>query len=342
MASFFIEYGLFLAKTITIIVGLLIVITAIFSLSQKGKSEEGTLLISYVNDRINEIRKSIQTETLSKSERKEWLKQEKKKLKEKDKNGKNTDATAKRMFVLDFDGDIRASDVNALKETINAIIESASSQDEVLLKIESAGGFVHSYGLAASQLSRLKKHNIHLTVAIDKVAASGGYLMACVADQIIAAPFSIVGSIGVLAQIPNFHRLLNKHNIDYEQHTAGEYKRTLTVFGKNTDKSRKKFQEDLEQTHSLFKGFITEHRPQVNIDDVATGEHWHASKAFEYKLVDEIKTSDDFILDKVKTHEVYELAYEEKQGITDKISHCFASAITSSANKIINSFSFYK
>ena len=109
-----------------------------------------------------------------------------------------------------------------------------------------------AYGLAASQMQRIRDKKLKLTVCVDKVAASGGYMMAVVADKIIAAPFAVLGSIGVLAQVPNFHRLLKKHDVDFEMLTAGKYKRTLTMFGENTDKGREKFQEDIEDTHVLF------------------------------------------------------------------------------------------
>ena len=112
---------------------------------------------------------------------------------------------------------------------------------------------------------------IGMNATFDKVAASGGYMMACIGDRILSAPFAVLGSIGVVAQIPNLHRLLKKHDVDYEVLTAGEYKRTLTVFGENTDKGRQKFQEDLELTHVLFKDFVSRYRPQLDIDQVLGG-----------------------------------------------------------------------
>lgn len=319
MIDFLTQYGLFLAKTLTLIVGILVTIAGIIALTQKGKSNEGILVITHLNEKFDEIRHTLQAETLTKNFFKKWLKQQK--VEEKlNKKEEKKDPNASRLFVTYFDGDIRASQVHGLRETISAILEVASPEDEVLVVLESAGGFVHSYGLAASQLHRLKERKLFVTVAIDKVAASGGYLMACVANKILAAPFAIVGSIGVVAQLPNFHRLLDKHDIDYEVHTAGEYKRTLTLFGKNTDKAKKKFQEEIEETHDLFKQFIVDNRPQVNIDHVSTGEHWYGTKAYDLKLVDKIQTSDDFILAKLKTTQVFEIGYEEKQKLSEKIT----------------------
>jgi serine protease SohB len=237
------------------------------------------------------------------------------KLKEK----KHDDVKRKRIFVLDFKGDIKASEVSSLREEITALLTIADKQDEVVALIESSGGTVHGYGLAASQLRRIRDKEIFLTVAVDKVAASGGYMMACVANKIIAAPFAILGSIGVLAQIPNFHRLLKRFNIDFEQLSAGEYKRSLTLFGENTDKDRKKLQEELEDTHNLFKDFVKENREQVEIDMISTGEHWYGRRALDYKLVDELCTSDDYLSAAAADADIFEIKYERRKPITEKI-----------------------
>ncbi|HWY24630.1 MAG TPA: protease SohB, partial [Nevskia sp.] len=224
-----------------------------------------------------------------------------------------------RLFVLDFHGDLNASHVEALREEISALLQVARPQDEVLLRLESAGGVVHGYGLAASQLRRIRERGLRLTVAVDKVAASGGYLMACVADRVVAAPFAIVGSIGVVAQLPNFNRLLREKHIDFELHTAGEYKRTLTLFGENTNAARVKFREELDQTHALFKSFVAANRPQLPLQQVATGEHWYGTQALELKLVDELRTSDDWLLEKVKDADVYELHYRLRRSLRDQL-----------------------
>lgn len=323
MIEFLLQYGLFLAKTLTLVVAFIVIVATLISLSLKAKNEDGTLIISSVNEKINDIRQSFQSETLPKEEWKKWQKAQKQEAKDKKKNQKNQNNGYPRLFVLRFDGDMRASQVTGLRESISAILDIATDLDEVLVVLESAGGFVHGYGLAASQLHRLRARNLNLTVAIDKVAASGGYLMACVAHKIIAAPFAIIGSIGVVAQIPNFHKLLTKNHVDFELHTAGEFKRTLTMFGENTEKARKKFQEELEETHLLFKQFITNNRPQVDIDKVATGEHWHAIDAIKLNLIDEILTSDDLILNKAQNIPVFEISYEEKQKFSEKLTSSF-------------------
>lgn len=336
MLAFLADYGLFLAKTLTIIFAIILTLGAILALVQRAKREDGTLLITSLNEKYEDLTQNLQAETLDKSDLKKWQKAQQKENKSKKKKSKENKTTP-RLFVYEFDGDIKASETHGLREIVSAIISIATPDDQVLVIVDSAGGYVHNYGLAASQLHRLRQHNLNLTVAIDKCAASGGYLMACVANQIIAAPFAIVGSIGVIGQLPNFHKLLEKNHIDFEIHTAGEFKRTLTLFGENTDKGRKKFQEEIEETHLLFKQFIAAHRPEVDINHIATGEHWHAVDAQRLKLVDDIKTSDDYILAKIPEWDVFQLSFEEKQKLSEKIA---GNILASIEKKILKWLSF--
>ena len=259
---------------------------------------------------------AVNSNILPKEAIKKLAKTEKQKQKAK---SKSKEEQLRRIFVVNFHGDIRASAVASLREEITAILMVANEKDEVFVRLESGGGIVNAYGLAASQLMRIRERNIPLTIAVDKVAASGGYMMACVANKIIAAPFSIVGSIGVVAQIPNFHRLLKKHDIDFEQFTAGEFKRTVTVFGENTEEARVKFRKEVEDIHLLFKDFIAKHRPQVDIVQVSTGEHWPGIRALENRLVDELKTSDDYLLENSKNAELFEIKYTTKKSFLEKI-----------------------
>jgi len=308
--QFLSEYGLFLAKTLTWVVAILFLLSGIIAITSRGK-EKGKLKTKRLNHHYAEMRSKLQQEIWTKSE----LKQAAKKAKQAKKN-KLSDG---RIFVIDFDGDIRASAVGGLRHVITAILILANPQDEVVICLESAGGMVNTYGLAASQLQRIKQHGLSLTVIIDKMAASGGYLMACVADKILAAPFAIIGSIGVVAQMPNFHRLLKKNHIDYEQMTAGEFKRTLTVFGENTEKAKQKFQQELDDIHLIFKQFVKANRPSLDIDKVATGEHWLASKALEFNLVDGLTTSDDYLLKASEQYEIFKLEYHEKRSLKQRI-----------------------
>ncbi len=241
-------------------------------------------------------------------------------IKEQKKQDKKIEITSKpRLFVIDFIGDIKASAVDNLRKEITMILSVATHDDEILVTLESGGGTVNSYGLGASQLQRILSHNIPLTVSVDKIAASGGYLMACVANKVLAAPFAIIGSIGVVAQMPNFHRLLKKHNIDFELLTAGEYKRTLTMFGENTDKAREKFGNELENIHHVFKDHISKHRKQVSMEKVATGEYWLAKEAFELKLVDKLTTSDEYINQKIQSHKVLRIEHKTKPSFMAKL-----------------------
>ena len=226
----------------------------------------------------------------------------------------------KHLFVLDFDGDIKATPVDKMREEISALLTLATENDEVLVRLESGGGAVHAYGLAASQLQRIRDHRIPLTVAVDRVAASGGYLMACVADKVIAAPFSIIGSIGVLAQIPNFNKLMKKNDIDFEQLTAGKYKRTLTLLGENTEEARQKMQEELEEVHDQFKDFVGSRRPDMDIEEVATGELWLGERALQLGLVDDLRTSDDYLMSQRENASLIQLKYTGQQTLMEKIT----------------------
>jgi len=256
----------------------------------------------------------------------------KSKSKKKDKNKE----TSQQVFVLDFDGDIKASAVKHLREEISTLISTANKGDEVIIRLESGGGMVHSYGLAAAQLVRLKDAGLKLTVCVDKIAASGGYMMACVADKIIAAPFAVIGSIGVVSQLPNFNKLLKKNDVDYEMFTAGDYKRTVTVFGENDDEDRAKYQQELEQTHDLFKHFVNTYRSELDLNKVANGEHWYGEDALKLKLVDKLQTSDSYILQLMEDNEVYALHSRQKPTLAEKLglSQAAEATITMAVDKL--------
>lgn len=344
MYDFFSEYGLFFAKTLTLAIifvgSILLLIVA--AAQGKRKSGEGEFEIEHLNEKLSETTKAVKEAVFDKDAFEQELKAEKKAEKARKKAAKNkgdepdSEEARKRVFVLDFDGDIRASDVDSLRETISAVLTIARPEiDEVVLKLESGGGMVHSYGFAASQLKRITNKKIELTVCVDAVAASGGYMMACTANKILAAPFSIIGSIGVVAQIPNFNKLLKKHDIDYEVLTAGEYKRTMTVFGENTDEGRKKFIEDLEETHVLFKDFIHDQRPDLDLAKVANGDVWYGKQALELGLIDGLKTSDEYLLESCETADVYEVSYEVKTGLVDRLGEMVSLSISKTADRFL-------
>ncbi|MGP4952712.1 protease SohB [Psychrobacter sp. T6-1] len=280
--------------------------------------------------RREDLMEATQGKAALKLLKKNMAKKAKQALKAKSKaKKKNKDADkSTQVFVLDFDGDIKASAVKHLREEISTLISTANKGDEVVIRLESPGGVVHGYGLAAAQLARLKDAGLTLTVCVDKVAASGGYMMTCVADKIIAAPFAIIGSIGVVSQLPNFHKWLKNHDVDYEMFTAGDYKRTVTVFGENDDEDRVKYQQELEQTHELFKHFVTTYRPKLDLQKVATGEHWYGEDAIELNLIDSLQTSDSYLLELMKDNEVYALHSRQKPTLAEKLGLAQAAEAT--------------
>ncbi len=311
------EYGLFLAKAVTFVVALLICLAVAASFGQKSKqSAKGHLEIKKLNEHYELLKTDLKHSLLDKDAIKKLHKEEKKQEKA---NKKKPKEQKPRLFVIDFHGDMKASATKSLREEVTAVLSVAETTDEVLVRLESAGGLVHSYGFAASQLQRIRDTGIKFTIAVDKVAASGGYMMACTANKIIAAPFAVIGSIGVMAQVPNINKLLKKHDVDIELHTAGEYKRTLTMLGENTDKGREKFKQDIQDTHELFKNFIKQERKQVEIEEVATGEIWYGQQALEQKLVDKIMTSDEYIYSQVDKLDIVQVTYTTKKGLPEKL-----------------------
>jgi serine protease SohB len=328
VTEFFFEYGLFAAKLATFVIAALAVIVVAFGFTRRvRRSMKGHIETTRVNDEIQAMHDALDAGVTDPDSFKQHLKQKRRERKRERKARKKaleqaqgSDAGAKpRLFVLDFEGDLRASAVSRLRHEITAVLSMARDGDEVAVRLESRGGMVHSYGLASSQLQRIKDRGVALTVCVDKVAASGGYMMACVADRILAAPFAILGSIGVVAQLPNFNRWLKNKDIDFEMITAGEYKRTLTIFGENTDKGREKFVEEIEDIHLLFKEFVAEHRPGLEIEGVASGETWFGQRALERGLVDELITSDEYISGACDKADVFEVRFVERKTLPERL-----------------------
>lgn len=305
MTAALIDYGLFLAKTLTLLLGIGLLVVLAVRARKSDQAGGDHLEVTHLNDHYRDLAHQLRQASRPDKTYQRSLKAERKVEKARAKAAEDR----ARLFVIDFQGDIKATESAALREIISALLLEAQAGDQVLLRLENSGGLVTEHGLAASQLTRLRAKGIRLTVAVDKVAASGGYLMAVVADQIIAAPFAVVGSIGVVAQLPNFHRVLERHGVDYELHTAGDYKRTLTLFGENTDAGREKLRQQLEDIHVLFKDFIHEYRPGLDLARVATGEYWHGTQALALGLIDEIQTSDDFLLAAAEQTDLYRVSY---------------------------------
>lgn len=315
MNEWFSEYGLFLAEAATLAVAAIVVI-AVATKGRGGSQERTRLKIEELNGRYRARQRRLRLATLDKKRRKAAQKAFKRDDKHSDRHqGDKQRAT---VWVIDFHGDIKASGTSRLAEEVSLLIEASEPGDEVVVRLESGGGLVHAYGLAAAQLDRLRQAEISTTVCVDKVAASGGYMMACCADRVQAAPFAVLGSIGVVAQLPNLHRLLKRHDIDVELLTAGRYKRTLTVFGENTEEGREKFVDELENTHALFKRFVGERRPALDIDAIATGETWYGSEAVEKGLVDAVGTSEAYLLERMASARVVSVALEKRRGMAER------------------------
>lgn len=329
--EFLADYAGFLIRLLSIALIILLILSVVAS----GKSKQrkgGNLTISKLNEGYQAMKSELSKQLFDKKTLKQQQKALKKQKKEEQKQ-KVDQEEKKRIYVIDFDGDMKASAVQSMREEITAILSVATAKDEVVVRLESPGGVVHGYGLAASQMQRIKDKGIPLTVTVDKVAASGGYMMACVADKIVAAPFAILGSIGVVAQVPNIHRLLERNTIDVELHTAGKYKRTLTMLGENTDEGREKFKQDLEDTHELFKRFVSTNRPVLDIETIATGETWYGSEAVENKLADSVMTSDAYLEQFYADYDVLQVSYRETKGLTERIGLGVFSALEQKATK---------
>jgi len=318
--EFLADVGGFLLKAAIIVFAFVVITGVIAQAAQKQKKQKGELEVTHLSRELQEMQDALQMELLDKKARKKAEKLLKKARKSEEKHDK-------RLFVIDFKGSLDAKEVDSLRREVNAILSMATDKDDVLVRLESGGGVVNGYGLAAAQLQRLREHGMTVHVAVDKVAASGGYMMACVGHKIYAAPFAFIGSIGVVAQIPNVHRWLKNHDIDFEQITAGEFKRTLTIFGENTEEGRRKFKKDLEVIHHQFKDFVQTNRPQLDIDKVATGEVWSGQQAKELGLVDEIITSDAWLLKQLSEREILKLEYSVKKPISERFAKGAATLI---------------
>ena len=317
--EFLANWGLFAVKLVTVLVFVFLLVSLLISLAMQAKAHNEddndkikfkfTNLFNFYKDNIDKLDAAIDEfdESKSDKEKKAYLKQKAKALKtapeklreEKAERIKKAEEQGEfcpeHLYVIDFDGDARASQVDELTSKVNLILAKATDKDEVIIKLTSPGGVVNGYGLCASQLERIRNKGINLVACVDTVAASGGYMMSCVASKIVAAPFSYVGSIGVVAQIPNFNKVLKNHDVEYEQVTAGKYKRTLTMFGENTPEARDKFKQEITLIHNRFKAIVAKYRTKLDIENIATGEYWLAEDAKELNLVDQISTFDEYL-----------------------------------------------
>ncbi|OHV11893.1 protease SohB [Kushneria phosphatilytica] len=333
MGDWFYEYGLFLAEAMTFVVAVAAIALIIVKARNQAGGHRGATL--QVRNRHTYMRHHLETLEDAKLSRAQRIRQHKQRRKQSKREQRDrTGDHRKTLWVLDFHGDLKASRIPALTEEISSILLAAKSDDEVMLRLESGGGLVHAYGLASAQLDRLKQAGLKLTVCVDKVAASGGYMMACCADRLIAAPFAVIGSI-VVAQVPNVHRLLKRNDIDVEVLTAGRYKRTLTVLGENTEEGRARFLEDLHETHELFKSWVSEHRPVLDIEQVADGDIWFGRQALKDKLIDEVNTSEAWLQSRGEDVRILEVALKSKRSVMERLGRTASKAVERGVDRAI-------
>jgi len=337
--EFLSELGLFVAKAAIVVVAIVAIIAAIGrAASRSPEDREGKIVVKKLNDRLDRMKRALDARLLPKpaAKRARRAAEAERKARRKAKGEALEAMLARpRVFVLTFDGNLRATATDDLREEISAILAVARDGDEVVVKLKSPGGMVHAYGFAASQLERVRERGLRLTAAVDLVAASGGYMMAAVADRILAAPFAVVGSIGVMAGIPNFHRFLKRRDIDFELLTAGEDKRSLTLFGENTEADRRKLQGEIEDVHALFKAHVQRLRPGVDIERVATGKSWYAAQALELGLVDELITSDEYLLRRAGEADVLSVAHRVKAPLLDRVGRTVETTVARSVDRML-------
>jgi serine protease SohB len=332
------EYLLFLAETATLVVAALAVVagvTGVIATARRRGRNRPRLQVTDLGRRQDGLRQALQGHLMPRRLVRRERKADKSRRRAESRRLVAGGAARPRVFVLDFVGDIRASAVAGLREEVSAVLAVAAEGDEVLVRLENPGGLVNDQGLAASQLLRIHSRGIPLTVAVDKVAASGGYMMACVADRIVAAPFAVVGSIGVIAQIPNVQRLLDRAGVDVEQFKGGEFKRTVTPYGRTTEADRAKFTQEIEDVHALFKEFVATNRPQLDLAVVGTGEIWYGSRALDLQLVDELSTSDDYLLGLRERADLFGVRYATARPMAAKLTPRLAAALSAVFERLL-------
>jgi serine protease SohB len=332
---FWLDVAAFVIKALIIVVALAALVFLVARLARSAETKDREIKVRSLNERYDDLRDSLNAALLDKRQRKALIKTRKK-----EKKARRSDDSTKRIFVLAFKGDMRARAVKELGMAIDAVLTIARpGTDEVVLRLDSPGGTVTGYGLGAAEILRLREHKIKVTASVDQVAASGGYMMACAADRIVAAPFAVVGSIGVVAPIPNLHRLLQKNEIDFEEMTAGEFKRSVSVLGEITPAGREHFRGKLEDMHGAFKTHVARCRPNVDIASVANGDTWLASEAVALGLVDEISTGDEILFRVRESARLYEVTVETPKTLMQQLLSGIGGAARAAADFMVSRLS---
>ena len=328
--EFWLDIAAFAVKAGLIVAAIGALVFVISRVTRDGEDSAPDLKVTCLNDHYEDMEARLSGAVLDKKAVKALAKVRKKAAK-----AQKGPETGKRLYVLAFEGDVKASAVTRLGNQVDALLTLARpGQDEIVVKVDSPGGTVNGYGLAATQLLRLRDAGLALTVCVDQVGASGGYLMACTANKILAAPFAIVGSIGVVAQVPNLHRLLKKNDIDFEEITAGEFKRSVSLLGEITPAGREHFRGKLDATHVAFKDFVARYRPALKIDEVANGDYWYGSEAIGLGLVDELMASDDYLFRARTSARLFSVTSEERKPLLKQLLEGLGFAFDAAVSRL--------
>ena len=333
---FWLDIAAFLVKALIIVAALggLAILVARLARAGEGRDRDDEIKVKSLNERYDDMRDAVNEALLDRKELKALAKAKKKEAKTAAKVRRGR-TPGKRVYVIAFKGDIRATAVKRLGSEIDAVLIGARpGTDEAVIRIESPGGTVTGYGLAAAEILRLREHKIKVTASVDQVAASGGYMMACAAERIVAAPFAVVGSIGVVAPVPNLHRLLQKNEIDFEEMTSGEFKRTVSVLGEITPAGREHFRGKLDATHEAFKAHVAQCRPNVDITRVANGDYWLAREGLALGLVDEIMTGDELLFRARDSARLYEVSTEARKTLLQQLLSGLGVAVEKAADLV--------
>ncbi len=236
-----------------------------------------------------------------------------------------------RLAVLRFQGlrDLNASGDQRLSEAIDEVLVNRDHFEEAVVIIDSPGGTTHGYGHAYALLERLSASGLKVTACIDRIGASGGYLMALPADRILAGPFAIVGSVGVVAGIPNVKRLLEEKGVSYRLFVAGDKKRVVHFADDDGPEVREYMDEKLAGIHTQFLQAVEKHRgDRVKLDEVRSGDHWSAEESVEkgLGLVDELQTSAEYLLE--RNREVALVMIERRVDITERFAGYLAARLS--------------
>jgi serine protease SohB len=330
--AFWLDIAAFALKALLIVAALGGLAVLIARLARSGEAKDQEIKVRSLNERYDDMRDALNGALLDKKERKALMKAQKKEAKAAARVRRDQEP-GRRIYVLSFKGDVRAGAVKELGAKIDAVLTVARPEtDEAVIRIESGGGTVTGYGLAAAEILRLRERKISVTASVDQVAASGGYMMACAADRIVAAPFALVGSIGVVAPVPNLHRLLKKNEIDFEEMTAGEWKRSVSILGEITPAGREHFRGKLDATHEAFKAHVAQCRPSVDIAKVANGDVWLGSEALALGLVDQLTTGDELLFRARGEARLYEVSTEERKTLLQQLLGGFGVAAQKAAD----------